>query len=175
MIKRNNPGNITKSKNKWIGEITGDSSRFVTFDSLPYGYRAMIKLLQVYIKRGTNSIRKIINVYAPPSENPTENYIQFVSKKLNIDPDTIILHNDLNTLANLVLAMSIFEHGLKAPEIEQMKNHVTDSIQLILTGSNVQGNTSGTTKPESSQGGRKLIWIEFFAVALILALLNHKN
>ena len=172
MIKRNNPGNIVKSKNKWIGEIEGDQSRFASFDSLPYGFRAMIKLIQVYINRGSNTMKKIINIYAPPSENPTGNYIEFVSKKTGIDPNEPILKNDYSKLANIALAMATFEHGLKSAEVDTMKKHVLEAIQLILTGSTITSahlpaNTSGSSG--STGNGRKMIWIEWAAIIALFA------
>ena len=46
----------------------------------------------------------IINIYAPPSDNnPTENYINFVSKELNINPKTPIKNVDSNLLAKAII------------------------------------------------------------------------
>src|SRR5215203_5673098 len=82
IIKGNNPGNIRKNpKSKWQGEIPGPGD-FVTFDSLVNGYRAQIKLLSNYVKAGHDTINKIVTRWAPPSDNnPTEDYVKFVSLK----------------------------------------------------------------------------------------------
>ncbi|MEQ1977397.1 hypothetical protein ABLA76_16585, partial [Xenorhabdus sp. SGI240] len=75
-IRNNNPGNIDYiPANKWQGQIgieTGvKNSRFCLFESPEYGIRALMKLLTNYHKGGHNSVSKMINRYAPNSENNT--------------------------------------------------------------------------------------------------------
>jgi len=84
IYKRNNPGNIRPSTAyKWQGQ-TGTSNNFVIFDSTASGIRAIVKDLNTKAKRGLNTIDSIIKVYAPKSENNTENYIQYVATKTGI-------------------------------------------------------------------------------------------
>src|SRR5260363_120403 len=45
-------------------------------------------LLQVYAKKGRDTIRRIIKRYAPSSENKTEAYIASVAKRLGVGADT---------------------------------------------------------------------------------------
>jgi len=118
-IRRNNPGNIRKvTGQSWQGEIPGTvAPNFVTFDTLVYGYRAQIKLLNNYVKRGYNTLDSILNRWAPPSDNnPTEKYIEFVSQKTGIGPRAAIVADDYNTLSNVALNMSLFEHGVQADD-----------------------------------------------------------
>lgn len=147
LIKRNNPGNIVKGKNKWIGEIEGDNSRFVTFESLPYGYRAMMKLLNTYISRGTNTIEKIIPVYAPASDNnPVRAYIEFVSRKTGIPANQPLIVGHLDTLAKIALAMSLFEHGIRdESDLKELSKAVLNGLQLIV-GYTVTPVTKNTTE-----------------------------
>ena len=99
--KNNNPGNIRLNPLiEWDGQIEGNDVAFVTFKSMPYGIRALMKLLLNYQKRGYNSISKIITRYAPPSENNTSNYIGIISSKMGIPKDKIL---DLNNSATLIL------------------------------------------------------------------------
>jgi hypothetical protein len=116
IIKRNNPGNIRKSKSfAWQGEVPGQKEgSYVVFDSLVNGYRAQIKLLNNYIIQGKDTITKIITKYAPPSDNnPTADYISYVSKKTGIDDNQKLAANNFDVLAKIALAMSFFEHGIK--------------------------------------------------------------
>lgn len=86
--RNNNPFNIDKSKNDWLGKIQGNDSRQETFSDPVYGIRAGIKLLNNYIKKkGLNTINLIFDRYAPPNENDTEGYKKFVSEKTGLGLD----------------------------------------------------------------------------------------
>lgn len=121
-LRNNNPGNIRKSKTVWQGEVVPSTDRsFKQFKSMPYGYRAMIKLLQNYSRlNGCHTLRTMISRWAPPSENDTRSYISTVSKLTGIDPDKQINVDDRRTMCNLAAAMSYVENGAKAvmPDIE---------------------------------------------------------
>lgn len=114
-IKRNNPGNIRHSAVKWQGEVTPPGEAFCQFISLEMGCRAMLKLLKRYIDvKRLDSIRKVITRWAPPTENRTDEYIQFVSSQLGTHPgDT--LRSDEETLIALASEMTIVEHGQSVP------------------------------------------------------------
>lgn len=89
--KTNNVGNIRYSpNNKWKGQIGKNKSGFVVFDTLENGFRALMLLLVGYVRKGRNTIEKIVYVYAPPNENDTQNYIRVVSASLGIKPDQVI-------------------------------------------------------------------------------------
>lgn len=46
-LRNNNPGNIRLSTTKWQGEVKGPDPVFCTFRSMPYGYRALMKVLKI--------------------------------------------------------------------------------------------------------------------------------
>lgn len=108
MIRNNNPGNIRSTNDKWLGKIGQDSRGFVVFDTLPHGYRALYKLLMGYIGKGYNTIDKIINKWAPPTENDTETYINNVVKRTGLTRYQTIQPMDVYVVG---LAISIQEHG----------------------------------------------------------------
>lgn len=136
MIKGNNPGNIRKSTIKWQGEVPGPGE-YVTFDSLVNGYRAQIILLNNYIKAGHDTIDKIINRWAPPSDNnPTNDYINFVSNKTGIAPTKKLAYNDYDVLTKLALAMSFFEHGVN--DKDGLLSEAITNARKILTGLTAQ-------------------------------------
>ncbi|MCK5603823.1 structural protein [Candidatus Pacearchaeota archaeon] len=107
-----NPGNICKGSN-WVGmaEIQPEG-RFVKFKNSEFGYRAMGKLMLIYNeKHRLGSLTQIINRYAPPFENPTQNYIDFVAKETGFTTWSYInVHNE-EVLFLLVKAMAKFEQG----------------------------------------------------------------
>lgn len=111
----NNPGNIRKSSIVWEGMVTpGSSTNFVEFVSMAYGYRAMFLNIASYIDSGYNTIEKIINRWAPPSENNTSNYINNVQNWSGIDRGQVLTRNDGDEIINIVAAISKQENGVPA-------------------------------------------------------------
>lgn len=87
MKYKNNPFNIRYNGQSWIG-LSGHKNGFCEFISLDYGIRAWLILMRTY-RRNHNicTIRKIVKRFAPPSENDTFKYIDFVSKYCFIPSD----------------------------------------------------------------------------------------
>lgn len=79
-IRNNNPMNIRYNPlNCWIG-LKGSNQGFCVFDNIDYGLRAGIITLRTYItKHGLTSVEKIIERFAPVTENITGVYISYVS------------------------------------------------------------------------------------------------
>src|SRR5207248_4673070 len=100
-VRNNNPGNIGRTHIAWEGLATPDEmtpeqqeeTRFAVFSAPEWGFRALARDLHSKWVRGLDTIRKIITVYAPPSENDTEAYIRAVrdrkSTRLNSSHRTI--------------------------------------------------------------------------------------
>lgn len=90
-IRNNNPGNIRISSAAWLGKIQGADSSFETFSHAVYGIRAMARILVNYqAKYDLNTVRQIINRWAPPVENDTGAYVAHVAEVLGVDPDQAI-------------------------------------------------------------------------------------
>ena len=113
-LRNNNPGNIRKTSDLWQGEVTGSDKSFKTFVSMEYGYRAMFVLLRSYINKGYDTIEKIINRYAPPSENTTSSYIKHVSERTGIAKNKKLRFSDSQSMKDIVAAISRSENGVKA-------------------------------------------------------------
>lgn len=114
-IKRNNPGNIRHTALRWQGEITAPGEAFCNFSSLEMGCRAMLKLLRRYINvKRLNTIRNIIAVWAPPAENNTPAYTDYVARSMDVHPDDTLCA-DRDTLIALASAMTRVEHGKSVP------------------------------------------------------------
>src|SRR5688572_6226641 len=118
-LRNNNPGNIRKSPVTYLGEIKpSQDSSFKQFETMAYGYRAMLMILNVYLKRSVNwnnnyltwkpsaqsgkidTIYKVINTWAPASDNnPTQTYVNFVSQATGIAQDKKLTFVDFVPIA----------------------------------------------------------------------------
>lgn len=113
----NNPLNIRYSEyNKWRGQ-KGQYKGFCRFTNDKYGYRAAFILLRNYIRKGYNTIDKIIYRFAPPSENDTYSYVRFINDKMlsecpTLEKSSIIPKIEtIEQLIYLVHFMALFESG----------------------------------------------------------------
>lgn len=121
-LSNNNPGNIRISKVKYLGELTPSKDKaFKQFSTMAWGYRAMFVLLHTYHKNGYKTIRQMINRYAPPIENHTENYIKFVADRAKISADIEINTLNETVMIPIVSAMSHMENGVPAV-MEQVRD-----------------------------------------------------
>lgn len=95
-IRNNNPFNIKKSLNSWKGKLKFSADEtFEQFQTMDYGLRAGFQLLRGYIARGFDTTEKIINRFAPTSENNVARYINFVCEDSPLAPYTQISVNSL--------------------------------------------------------------------------------
>lgn len=110
-IRNNNPLNIEYNKNNdWVGQ-TGSDGRFARFNKPVYGIRAAAKLIaNYYNKYGLRSVYSIVNRWAPSHENDTNNYANFVAKKIGVGVNETIT---LNKLPQLIAAMIKMENGVQ--------------------------------------------------------------
>ncbi len=122
--RNNNPGNIDYNPaNKWQGQLPHDpkiESRFCRFQSPEYGIRAIYKLLQTYqTKYGLNSVKAIINKYAPPNENNTAGYINRAAADIGIGINDHLNTKDKKTGIALATAIVGVELGYQPyqPEV----------------------------------------------------------
>ncbi len=105
----NNPYNIRQYDQGFLGE-SGEDSGFVSFEDPMYGVRAADKVLTTYgTKRGINTVRGLINRFAPPSENDTSSYVNYISGQLGIDPDAEVDLSDPEMRARILSPMAMME------------------------------------------------------------------
>ena len=127
-LRNNNPGNIRINGDLFEGEIIPSKDKsFKQFRTMPYGYRAMFKILRNYINNyKLDTIRKIITRWAPPSENATEAYIKAVSDYSGIGSDEPIHTDDRLAMIAIVAGMSRVENGVPA-----VMSDVTAGLNLL--------------------------------------------
>lgn len=118
-LRNNNPLNIRKG-NDWQGEQHPQTdSAFEQFETLEHGYRAAFIIIRNYLAKRPpiNTPRAIIARWAPPSENHTQRYLDFVCKRAVLNPDETLRWStsgaDKNKICMLVWAMAEYENGMK--------------------------------------------------------------
>lgn len=126
-IRNNNPLNIRKGNN-WKGERKVQTDKaFEEFETLQFGLRAGLKLIRNQISgfNGSrpkfNTIGKLIKVWAPPSENQTLRYIDFVCQAVGKQPFDIIREDDQKLICEIARAMAFVECG-QWIDIEQFES-----------------------------------------------------
>lgn len=117
-IRNNNPGNIDYNPlNKWKGlnpKTKELDSRFCVFISPEYGLRALMILLRNYDKKyGLNSVRQIINRWAPTHENNTSAYMEHVAKMMGVKVNECLNLKNRETLISLAKAIVTHENGVQ--------------------------------------------------------------
>lgn len=109
-----NPLNIRYSpSNQWKGQVSQNKG-FCVFKSNSYGIRAGYIILTNYIKNGVNTIRDIVSRWAPPSENDTQRYINFVCEETILSPDMVLTDKSIDdywTKIMILQAMVVMESG----------------------------------------------------------------
>lgn len=118
-VRNNNPGNL-EAGTKWLGlmppgQMTPEQAaetRFAVFEAPKWGFRAMAIILLRYQRiHGLNTVRGIINRWAPPSENNTFAYVQAVCKDIKKNPDAPLDLSNAETLRGLCKAIAVHESG----------------------------------------------------------------
>jgi len=119
-IRLNNPGNIERGKDDWLGMASEQpDKRLIRFSDPAYGLRAMARVLKNYQRiHGLRNISQIIGRYAPSPENPTDKYIDFVCRATGYTADERIDLNRRCVLAGLMQAIIRFENANQMPYSE---------------------------------------------------------
>ena len=131
-VRNNNPGNLKITKDLWVGKIPlslNTDGGMEQFKEVKFGIRAMFIDILGDIRKGKNTLRKLISEYAPPFENNTIAYINVVSKKLNISPDKVIKDVDYLFLHQLGRAIIDHENGKDGKLITD--SHILDAIDIL--------------------------------------------
>lgn len=114
-IRNNNPGNIRRSADAWQGLApVQDDAAFFKFDAPEWGIRALVRVLRNYQARhGINTLRGIINRWAPPSENDTAAYIRNMENWTGLDADQPLDLSQPFILGAIVPAIIRMENGIQ--------------------------------------------------------------
>ena len=117
-IKNNNPLNLRKSNNNWVGKIEPSKDKaFEQFLTMEHGIRAAMKNIATIVNRRKKNgeetrISDLIHVWAPNSDGNNETaYLAVVLKKAKFSCDENIDLKQRNQITRLCWAMAIVECG----------------------------------------------------------------
>ena len=127
MIAKNNIFNIRAGQN-WQGKV-GVRKGFVEFESKPYAIRAWLVLMRTYRRRGYTTIRQIVTRFAPPTENNTERYIDFVCRQMQYNAGYELKAD--STYILLGIAMAAMETSTKLRYHEVANVMETFKIRIV--------------------------------------------
>ena len=140
--RHKNPGNLVFAGQR--GATKGETvagHTFAKFQSTEEGVAALYRQLQLYQKRGIDTLTEIMGVYAPEGANSTEAYIKALSKTTGLDPNQQLNFGDPATAAAMIRGISQHEAG---------RSYLND--QQILSGINIaQGGGGGSSSVSIGQ------------------------
>lgn len=120
-IRNYNPGNIRHTQNiRWQGSAPNQTdSQYVQFINPRWGIRAIARVLITYQDKRRavdgspiDTVREIIERWAPPSENNTDAYVISVARALGLDPDVASVDvYDFEIMRALVTVIIRHENG----------------------------------------------------------------
>lgn len=113
-LRNNNPLNIERTGDRWRGmSPVQRDPRFVQFVAPEWGIRAAVVILRNYQRRyHLHTLTEILHRYAPAVENHTKRYIERVSSRAGISPDTHLDLTDRELVSRLIEAMWLVECGV---------------------------------------------------------------
>ncbi len=86
---RKNPGDLRHSPHSQHPGGPAHRDDVGTIDTDAHGWEDLERQLRIYAKQGL-TLRQMITVYAPPSENDTERYLLVITVGLRMSPDTLV-------------------------------------------------------------------------------------
>jgi hypothetical protein len=119
-LRNNNPGNIRDFGINWRGRVetdNGPGGPFVVFDTMENGLRALMRNLYSRSNddgAGNTTIAAAITAWAPPSENDTRSYVNFVSVEAGLPSTSILNPRNSDMMAEIARAIVIKENGRNA-------------------------------------------------------------
>lgn len=131
-LRNNNPGNLVISSNDWEGKIPeaqNTDGTFEQFTTANYGIRAMAYDLMHDVNQNGYTLQQLITEYAPPSQNDTGAYINYVSSVTGLQPGERVTFSYL-LLSEMLRVIIQVENGSQNAAMISDQD-ITDSIALL--------------------------------------------
>lgn len=113
--RNNNPGNITKTPkggHAFLGEGESSDERFGTYISAAYGLRAILVLINVYLKKyNINTLDGVAHRWAPPNENNSIVYGNTLAKAVGIPKTQIYTEITHEMAPGILRGICLNENG----------------------------------------------------------------
>jgi len=136
-VKNNNPGNLKFANQPGATE---DARGFAKFDDPQAGMNALVNQINLDRSRG-DTLEEFISDYAPPSENATQNYIDYVSERTGIAPGEQIPADKVAAVAGAITQM---EGGELSTDYFSSAQSMYDTMQGDGAGVTVEFVDEGT-------------------------------
>lgn len=154
-IRNNNPGNLNFVGQRGATLEGGGNGRFAKWKTAHEGLQALANQLRLYSDRGLDSIRKVINTYAPSSENDTDAYVNQLAQFMGIDPDEKFdVKTDPAALAMLMQGIIKHENGYNPYSRDQINEAIGSSGLVGRSGGQVSQKTDihihGVSDPQAA-------------------------
>jgi hypothetical protein len=101
-IRNNNPGNLRFAGQE--GATPGEGG-FARFESPEAGLAAMQRQIELDTQKRGMTLDAFINKYAPPNENNTKNYVEFVARRTGLDPRSTVPAEKIPDLQRVMVEM----------------------------------------------------------------------
>lgn len=162
-VRNNNPGNIEYGPFTRAHGATGrePEGRFARFATAQDGLNALADKLRDYMGHGRDSVKSIMEKYAPPGENDTEKYVAFLAKRIGVDPNAHLDPNNLQQLTGMMDGIVRYENAKNpyAPEMLQRAAArgvgITQETHITVNGANdPQGVAQATASAQNNVNGQ---------------------
>lgn len=145
-----NPGNIRAGSFAQSQGSIGDDGAFAIFPDERAGTEAIVSLLQT-VSYVNLTLQQAIFRYAPPSENDSQKYLDFVVNKTGIQPGTVLSTLGKSALRQIASTFKVFEGWSPG----------TERPNLPTSGGNPKGGIAKAgSGVSSSAGAADADWME---------------
>lgn len=153
-IRNNNPLNISYVPGQQ-GAV-GSDGRFGIYGSQEEGIASAERQLLRYQDRGIDTLTKVLNKWAPSSENNTAAYISTVARDTGIDPNEKVDFRNRQQAAAIIASMARHETGRKLDPTVVNRGVVAggaaaNGMKQTQTNIRIDNNTGGNATVSVSQ------------------------
>ncbi|HEO9044233.1 TPA: hypothetical protein QIF36_002400 [Enterobacter kobei] len=113
-IRNNNPGNLKFAGQKGAVLEEGADASHARFFTMAEGIAALDRQVELYMKRGVNTIGSIFDIYAKGNR---DKYKDYMSKIMGVDKNTIIPYEQREIAERFLRGIINFENGRSARSI----------------------------------------------------------
>lgn len=113
-IRNNNPGNLKYAGQRGAVLEGGANASHAQFLTMSEGIAALDRQVELYIKRGVNTIDSIFDIYA---EGNREKYKDYMTRIMGIDRNTMIPYEQRDVAERFLRGIINFENGRSARHV----------------------------------------------------------
>ncbi len=154
-IRNNNPGNLNFANQAGATKESGPNGRFAVFGTMAEGIAALYRQLQIYFKRGINTISSIVKTYAPSADgNNVSAYMSYLSKAMGKGINEVISGTDMDAVTRLMKGIANYENGAEYFTEKDMFRGIR--VGSTVTSGMRTGSANGGTVSETHIGEIKI-------------------